>query len=184
VLVNLIELAGGGRRPMVDDRMRSWRRRTGRALAPGTTMTAVVAMGALLLAGTAEAAVLPPSGKVPLAGLYPGDGYVDRTGLDSYNLGTTAASGWQSFEQIFGPSIGQFRALSAKPLMLAEVGSAEQGGNKPAWITDFFARLAARPQVRAFTWFNHDKEADWRAQSSDASRLSFARGVAATRYIG
>jgi hypothetical protein len=344
---SLIEPAGGGRRPTVEDRMRSWRRRTGRALVLGTTMTAVVAMGGLLLPGTAEAAVVPPSGKVytgvtvdgalgmvpeldayagsagkrpavvmdyrdwahtpdfpadfanlvvgrgstpmltwepwdysaganqpayrlsaitagrhdalirrwaggikawgrplllrfahemngtwypwseavngnragdyvaayrrvvslfrtagatnvtwvwspnvvfagsvPLAGLYPGDGYVDWTGLDGYNFGTTAPSGWQSFEQVFGPSIGQLRALSAKPLMLAEVGSAEQGGNKAAWITDFFARLAARPEVRAFTWFNHDKEADWRVQSSDASRISFARGVAAARYLG
>jgi glycosyl hydrolase family 26 len=123
-------------------------------------------------------------GSVPISGLYPGDAYVDWTALDGYNWGTTAAAGWQSFEQVFGPSIGQVRALSTRPLMLGEVGSAEQGGDKAAWITDFFARLAARPEVRGFVWFNHDKEADWRVQSSDASRLSFARAVAAPRYLG
>jgi len=120
---------------------------------------------------------------VPLSRLFPGDGYVDRTGLDGYNWGTTAASGWQSFEQVFGPSIAQVRALSAKPLVLAEIGSAEQGGDKAAWITDFFARLAARPEVRGFLWFNHDKEADWRVQSSDASRIAYAEAVAASRYV-
>jgi beta-mannanase len=123
-------------------------------------------------------------GSVPISGLFPGDAYVDWTALDGYNWGTTRAEGWQSFEQVFGPSIAQVRALSTKPLMLAEVASAEQGGNKAAWVTDFFARLAAHPEIRGFLWFNHDKEADWRVQSSDASRLSFARGVAAARYLG
>ena len=116
---------------------------------------------------------------MPLSRLFPGDGYVDWTGLDGDNWGTTEASGWQSFEQVFGPSITQVRALSAKPLMLAEIGSAEQGGDKAAWITDFFARLAVRPEVRGFLWFNHDKEADWRVQSSDASRIAYA----ASRYV-
>jgi len=95
-----------------------------------------------------------------------------------------AASGrrW-SFEQVFGPSITPVRALSAKPLVLAEIGSAEQGGDKAAWITDFFARLAVRPEVRGFLWFNHDKEADWRVQSSDASRIAYAAGISASRYV-
>ena len=66
--------------------------------------------------------------------------------------------------------------------MISEVGSAEQGGDKPAWITDFFSGLAARPEIRGFLWFNHDKEADWRVQSSDASRISYAAGVRANRY--
>jgi beta-mannanase len=118
-------------------------------------------------------------GSTALGGLFPGDGYVDWTALDGYNWGSTAASGWQSFEQVFGPSIAQVRALSARPLMLAEIGCAEQGGDKAAWIADYFTRLAARPEIRGFVWFNHDKEADWRIQSSTPSRLAYARGVAA-----
>jgi beta-mannanase len=123
-------------------------------------------------------------GSTALGGLFPGDGYVDWTALDGYNRGSTAASGWQSFEQVFGPSIAQVRALSGRPLMLAEIGSAEQGGDKAAWIADYFTRLADRPAIRGFVWFNHDKEADWRIQSSRPSRLAYARGVAAARYRG
>ena len=123
-------------------------------------------------------------GTTSLAALYPGSAYVDWTGLDGYNFGTTTATGWQSFDQVFGASIGQIRAVSTKPLMLAEVGSAEQGGDKSAWISDFFGQLAAHPEIRAYMWFNHDKEADWRVQSSDASRLAYAAGVAAARYAG
>jgi len=37
--------------------------------------------------------------------------------------------------------------------------------------------------VRGFLWFNHDKEADWRVQSSDASRIAYAKAVAASRYV-
>jgi len=59
----------------------------------------------------------------------------------------------------------------------------EQGGDKAARITDFCSRLAARPEVRGFLWFNHDKEADWRVQSSDASRIAYAEAVAASRYV-
>ena len=124
------------------------------------------------------------AGSVPISRLYPGDAYVDWTALDGYNFGTVRGSGWQSFEQVFGASISQVRALSSKPFMLGEVGSAEQGGDKAAWITDFFSRMAARPEIRAFVWFNHDKEADWRIQSSAASRISYANAVAAARYVG
>ena len=46
------------------------------------------------------------------------------------------------------------------------------------------SRLADRPEIRGFVWFNHDKEADWRIQSSTPSRLAYARGVAAARYRG
>lgn len=124
------------------------------------------------------------AGSVPISRLYPGDAYVDWTALDGYNFGTTRSTGWQSFEQVFGASITQVRAVSRKPLMLGEVGSAEQGGDKAAWIADLFTRMAARPEIRAYVWFNHDKEADWRIQSSDASRTAYAKAVAAARYVG
>jgi len=42
---------------------------------------------------------------------------------------------------------------------------------------------AARPEVRGFLGFNHAKEADWRVQSSDASRIAYANAVAASRYV-
>lgn len=121
-------------------------------------------------------------GSAPLSCLYPGDAYVDWTALDGYNWGTTTSAGWQSFEQVFGESITQVRSLSTRPLMLSEIGSAEQGGDKTAWISDFFSRLAAHPEIRGVIWFNHEKEADWRIQSSDAARISYAAAVAAPRY--
>jgi beta-mannanase len=123
-------------------------------------------------------------GTTPLAGLYPGDDYVDWIGVDGYNGGTALPwGGWLTFAQVFGSTLNEISALSpTKPVMIAETASAEAGGSKAAWITDFFAELAARPQIKGFVWFNHNKEADWRIESSDAARLAFAAGVADPRY--
>ncbi len=65
--------------------------------------------------------------------------------------------------------------------MLGEVASAEQGGSKAAWTTSLFRLLAAHPEVVAFTWFDLDKETDWRVESSASSVRSFRAGLAARR---
>lgn len=122
-------------------------------------------------------------GSTPLAGLYPGDRYVDWVGVDGYNWGTSQpGKRWQSFQELFDPTLAEVSRITDKPVMLAEVASSELGGDKAAWITDFFAALKRRPQIRAFAWFNHDKETDWRIQSSDSARAAFAAGVTDLRY--
>lgn len=122
-------------------------------------------------------------GSTPLAGLYPGDRYVDWVGVDGYNWGTSQpGKRWQPFEDLFDPTLAQVARITRKPLMLAEVASTELGGDKAAWIADFFAALKRRPQIRAFVWFNHDKETDWRIESSESARAAFAAGVTDPRY--
>ena len=122
------------------------------------------------------------AGTTPLKGLYPGDSYVDWVGVDGYNGGTALPwGGWLTFSQIFGSTLAELAAVTTtKPVMIAETASTEVGGSKASWITDFFAQLAARPQIKAFVWFNHDKETDWRIQSSESARQAFAAGVART----
>jgi beta-mannanase len=124
------------------------------------------------------------SGTTPLAQLYPGDAWVDWVALDGYNGGTALPyGGWQSFEQVFGPSLAELATVTtSKPVMIGETASVEQGGSKPDWITAKFAQLAIHPEIKAFVWFNQNKEADWRIESSDPSRQSFATGVANPRY--
>ena len=107
---------------------------------------------------------------------YPGDAYVDYTGLDGYNWGTSASWGsqWQSFTDIFAPSYDVFTARTAKPVIICETASTEQGGNKAQWISDMFAQLPARfPRITQVTWFNVNKETDWRVESSTASLAAF-----------
>lgn len=68
--------------------------------------------------------------------------------------------------------------------MLAEVASTELGGTKSLWIQNFFVGLERNPDVLAFVWFNHEKETDWRIQSSAAAEQAFATGVSNRRYRG
>jgi hypothetical protein len=125
-----------------------------------------------------------------LGALYPGDGYVDWTGLDGYNWGTNPAAprGWRSFDQLFADSYAQIteKVAPSKPLMIAEVGSSEQGGDKAAWIRDALSRVpAAYPQVRALLWFDKfDDGMDWPIETSSAATGAFAEGIGQPVYRG
>jgi beta-mannanase len=124
---------------------------------------------------------------------YPGDAYVDWTCADGYNWGTSqtvATSGWdsrwQTFDQVFGPAYQRITAAApTKPFMIGEFASSEAGGDKAAWIADAAARLASADyaRVRAFVWFNYDKETDWRVESSPAALAAFKSAfVAGPRF--
>jgi hypothetical protein len=129
-----------------------------------------------------------PAGR--LGSLYPGDAYVDWTGLDGYNWGTNPAAprGWRSFDQLFADSYGAISedVASSKPMMIAEVGSSEQGGDKAAWIRDALAKVPTDyPQVRALLWFDkYDDNMDWPIETTPAATSAFAEGVSQSVYVG
>lgn len=103
------------------------------------------------------------------AAYYPGHEYVDILGLDGYNWGTTqnvAEHGWDSafrdFAQIMRPMYEELRALSPdKPLAVFETASADQGGDKSAWVRQAVQTMESWT-VAGFVWFEADKEVDWR----------------------
>jgi hypothetical protein len=118
-------------------------------------------------------------GSTPLASLYPGDGYVDWLGVDGYNWGTSTSWGsWQTPTEVFGPTLASLRRLSSRPIVIGETASTEVGGSKAQYIQQFFSMLGSNPDIRAFVWFNLNKETDWRIESSAAARQAFATGVA------
>jgi hypothetical protein len=125
-----------------------------------------------------------------LSSLYPGDDYVDWTGLDGYNWGTNPAApqSWRSFDQLFAASYEAIAGSVApsKPMMIAEVGSSEIGGDKAAWIRDALARIPADyPQVRAMLWFDKfDDGMDWPIETSSAATSAFAEGLSQPLYVG
>jgi hypothetical protein len=111
---------------------------------------------------------------------YPGDAYVDWVGIDGYNWGTNPSWGnWRSVTDLFGAAYAKAQQIApSKPIMLAEFASADVGGNKPAWIDDLFQTLPKSfPKVRAFTWFDIQKEEDWRINSTLASQERFIVGL-------
>jgi beta-mannanase len=115
---------------------------------------------------------------------FPGVQYVDRLGVTCLNGGTAAfTEGWRSFASVCSDSIERLHGLAPQlPIDLSEVGSAEAGGDKAAWITGMFAFLADHPEVRSFIWFNLDKQTAWPIQSSRTAELALRDGVQGTRY--
>jgi len=107
---------------------------------------------------------------------YPGDAYVDWTGVDGYNWGTKNG-GWQSFEQVFA-NIYPLLAAKKKPIIIGEMASAQMGGDKAKWIDAIIPTLRTKyPLIKCLIWFNVNKEEDWRFDSSPASEAAFIRMV-------
>ena len=110
-----------------------------------------------------------------LAAYFPGDAFVDFVGIDVYNWGITRPwSRWQGFAELFEPAYRALGMLSAAPIIIAEVGCAEVGGSKAAWLADAIDTLRGSfPNVDTVVWFNVDKECDWRLESSGESLRAF-----------
>lgn len=115
-----------------------------------------------------------------LASLYPGTAYVDWTCLDGYNFGKP----WTSFARLFGGSYRQvMRFAPTKPMLIGEVASTRQGGNKARWIRSMFRALATRfTNIDGLVWF--DKWAledghrlDWPIELSKSASVAFNRGI-------
>jgi beta-mannanase len=116
--------------------------------------------------------------------LYPGDDAVDWFGLDIYNGGSDLPTwgGSRSFADALGAPYAALQDLAPKPVVLAEVGSAEDGGQKATWINAAFADLEMGrfPAVRALVWFDVDKEERWGLHSSDATLASWTAALRST----
>lgn len=123
------------------------------------------------------------SGSTSLKELYPGSSYVDWVGIDGYNWSTVHNHHWQTFTQVFLPTYNDIMSMNTrKPIMIGETASAPIGGNKAAWITDAFTNALPNtfPQIRAFVWFNVNKETDWRIETAQAA---FASAMSSIRYV-
>jgi hypothetical protein len=107
---------------------------------------------------------------------YPGDTYVDWTGVDGYNWGTSVAGfSWQSFHEVFADIYPKL-AAKGKPIIIGEMASDEVGGSKAQWIDGIIPALENDfPLTRAFVWFDIDKERHWQINSSPAALAAYVR---------
>jgi Glycosyl hydrolase family 26/Bacterial Ig domain len=129
------------------------------------------------------------SGGTPLASLYPGDAYVDWTGMDGYNRGTnpTSPEGWKSFSQVYRSTYNTIASIaSSKPMMIGEVASSEYGGSKAAWIKDMLARIPTEyTKIKALLYFDkYDSSMDWPLETSGSATTAFAEGIQSPAYVG
>lgn len=125
--------------------------------------------------------VWSPNVERSLGDYYPGDAYVDWMGLDGYNF-----DGNKSATQVYNPSYDVLQGLNPnKPVMVAE-GASDQYPGKAAWITDLYNTAIPNrmPNIRAFVWFDVNKERDWRINSSPESLTAYKNAVAQPEWKG
>jgi hypothetical protein len=121
------------------------------------------------------------------AAFYPGDSDVDWVGMDGYNWGTSQSwSAWQDLATVFGATYSALASMTAKPMLIAETASAEQGGDKASWIaTGFLTTILSNfPRIQAAIWFDENKETDWRVNSSPASLTAYQQVAQFAAYQG
>jgi hypothetical protein len=118
-----------------------------------------------------------------VAEYYPGSQYVDWTCMDGYNWG---GNRWMSFDETFSSTYHHIveQVAPGKPMVLGEVGSAENGGSKSAWISEMLHKLPTQYQsIRGAIWFDKQEEGDWPIESSASAQNAFASGISSASYL-
>ena len=114
-----------------------------------------------------------PVPQVSLKPFYPGDSYIDWTGV----VGYYTDSGASTFPTLFGPTMTVVRKFTDKPILIVETAS-QPGPRKRQDVADLFAGVAASPDVIGFIWFDYVKRADWRIGSDPSALAEFKRRAA------
>jgi hypothetical protein len=110
---------------------------------------------------------------------YPGDNYVDWVGIDGYNF-----SGTDSFKSIFKTAYTKAVTNIQKPIIIAEFATGGTGAEKAKWITEMASDLkAVFPAIRAITWFDINKEKDWRLFSSEETQNSAKKAFGDSYFL-
>src|SRR4051794_14869996 len=116
---------------------------------------------------------------VPLAPLYPGDGYVDWLGLSVYFSSPTATYAADIPSTL--RELDQF--APAKPIYVAET-SVLPGPNRPAMIHDLISGLLTIPNLVGLTWFNHDTQHDYRIDNDPPAAAQLAAELSSPYFGG
>jgi hypothetical protein len=132
------------------------------------------------------------SGATPLTELYPGDAYVDWVGVSVYNFGTSRPGfSWTPFQELYDPTHEIITSITNKPLMIAEMGSVEEGGDKAAWIQNALGYEIPEnyPEIQAAVWFHQieyrgDGVTDWQIDTSQASLDAYRDAVTSPEWAG
>ena len=129
--------------------------------------------------------------------LYPGNTYVDYTGLSAFNWARTAEPGhfdtWRSLIQASAPAMKVLLNITTKPIIAAEVGSGQlltcSTCSKPDWIKNGYPAVRAKwPRIKAIVYMNidlrHAGHPDWRLTSPPAALDAYKVIVNDIRFKG
>ena len=109
---------------------------------------------------------------------YPGHEYVDWVAIDIFNYGhlltQTGEERWLTFDQLTSPIYTELAPLG-KPIMVAETGSSDMGGNRAVWYREMLSQIETKfSSIKAVIFFDNpaDRTAggvaiDWSLESSE-----------------
>jgi hypothetical protein len=70
-------------------------------------------------------------------------------------------------------------AAKNKPILIGEMASDENGGDKAQWIDALVPTLRDQfPMIKAVVWFDVDKERHWQINSSPSSLAAYVKFAA------
>ncbi|WP_435348871.1 glycoside hydrolase family 26 protein [Haloarchaeobius sp. HRN-SO-5] len=108
---------------------------------------------------------------VDVEACYPGDEYVDWTGLHGYNWANWGV--WSPPEEVYTEKLDLLRSISDRPIAVTEFGCSSETvdgdydpSKKSQWITDVFEYFTGA-DVKMSLWFNSTKETDWAVFGSE-----------------
>jgi mannan endo-1,4-beta-mannosidase len=115
----------------------------------------------------------------PIRDWWPGSKYVNWVGIDSYFY-----TDGSTFANVFDPTIKAVRAVTNKPIFVAETAIGQVAG-QAAKIPGLFAG-ASRAHLLGFLWFDIDQSGslykqDWHLEGHRAAMAAFKK--AAKRYL-
>jgi mannan endo-1,4-beta-mannosidase len=115
-------------------------------------------------------------GTGPVASWWPGAKYVTWVGIDGYYIRRS-----DTFAKVFGPTIGQVRAFTRKPILLSETGVGPDAGQFVK-ISNLFDGIR---QARALglVWFDEGQQGgpyrqNWRIEGDRLAEVAFRLGAA------
>lgn len=111
--------------------------------------------------------------QTPLPGLYPGDAFVDLVGIDGYSY---PKSGCPGPSLLFDETLREVRAITQRPVILAEVGVERRCPDRAAWVTDLFG-WAEEHDVREVTWWERGGDRDDFRLAGDQAALEAYRAA-------
>jgi len=125
---------------------------------------------------------IPRSTENSAAAYYPGDGYVDWTGISGFNRGASRADpGWRTFDDVYAAPITYLRGLG-KPICIAEMATLGKPTDREGWITDAYRRIQESPEVKAVLYFDSeertDEPQDWRVETSREALAAYSQAIA------
>ncbi|MCO5725264.1 glycosyltransferase [Robiginitalea marina] len=87
---------------------------------------------------------------------FPGEAYVDWIGVTGLNYGSlNPDGGWYSFDALYQPFHESFGRWAQLPVMIAEMGSLNSGGDRKEWLSDAYESIKHDfPAVKAWIVFH------------------------------